>query len=134
MPVARSCVLVTASGMLTQTNSIMRYLASLRPDVALLGASDFDEAKVDQWAEFCWFELETLVGALTMPPQDGEPPFDPAQVKAVAAEDTAKSLAALNAHLGATTFLAGQRPTLADVCVVCTLQVWYGLFTRQMCV
>ena len=90
MPEARSCVLVTASGMLTQTNTILRYLATLRPDVGLLGATEFDEAKVDQWAEFCWFELECLVGALTMPQQKGEPPFDPAQVKAVAAEDTAK--------------------------------------------
>ena len=38
-------------------------------------------AKVDQWVDFVWHEIEVVVGAVLVPARDGEPPFNAKQVR-----------------------------------------------------
>ena len=68
-PSARSLVLLTPQGPLTQSNSVLRYIAGLAPAAQLYGATEFDEALVDQWIGFAALRLEVLVVALV--PEDG---------------------------------------------------------------
>lgn len=50
---AKSVVLETTGGAITQHVAVLRYLS----DAKLLGTSDLDRAMVDQWLEFSWEEL-----------------------------------------------------------------------------
>lgn len=109
---ARGCVLQTKEGYLTQTKAIARYLAGLRPDLGLAGASEADEPFVDQWMEFCWYELEVLLGALLLP---STAEFDPKAVAQAVSTDIIKALQVLDAHLADKTFVAGSRLSIADV-------------------
>jgi hypothetical protein len=63
-------------GVVAGPNAVAKYLAGLREDLALLGCTDFEEATVEQWVEFCWHELEVVCGACTLPARAGEPAFD----------------------------------------------------------
>lgn len=54
---AKSMVLETPAGCVAQHVAIMRYLS----DDKLLGSGDIDRAMVDQWLEFSWEELGTLI-------------------------------------------------------------------------
>lgn len=121
LPNARSCVLVTKDGSLTQTSTILRYLAELRPDLTLSGATGFEQAMVNQWLEFCWFELEVLVGALTIRPDESEGTFDPASIRQILSRDAARALECLNKHLASHTFMVGNGITLAEAALVPTL-------------
>jgi len=54
---AKTSLLQTVGGNLTQHIAILRYLAGLNPSLNLLGTGDIDRAQVDQWLEFSWQEL-----------------------------------------------------------------------------
>lgn len=52
-PAAKSMLLETPMGYVSQHIAILRYVA----DAQLLGVTDLDRAMVDQWLEFSWQEL-----------------------------------------------------------------------------
>ena len=54
---AKSILLKTSSGVITQHVSMLRYIAEMTPAVQLTGVTDYDSAQVDQWLEFSWCEL-----------------------------------------------------------------------------
>lgn len=54
-PSAKSMLLETPMGCVSQHIAILRYVA----DAQLLGITDLDRAMVDQWLEFSWQELGT---------------------------------------------------------------------------
>ena len=56
-PKAKSVLLLTASGALTQYNTILRYLGNVSKLSPLNGSSLFETAEVNQWLEFSWAEL-----------------------------------------------------------------------------
>ena len=56
-PKARSIVLLTSEGPISQHTAILRYLAELSPLAELSGTSNFNAALVDQWLEFSWQEI-----------------------------------------------------------------------------
>jgi glutathione S-transferase len=54
---AKSILLKTSSGLITQHVPILRYIAEIAPNARLMGANTFDSALVNQWLEFSWCEL-----------------------------------------------------------------------------
>ena len=54
---AKSMLLKTSSGVISQHVSMLRYIAEMTPAVQLMGATDYDASQVDQWLEFSWCEL-----------------------------------------------------------------------------
>jgi hypothetical protein len=58
---AKSILLKTSSGVITQHVPILRYIAEIAPNARLMGANTFDSALVNQWLEFSWCELGTQV-------------------------------------------------------------------------
>ena len=121
-PSARSLVLLTPQGPLTQSNSVLRYIASLAPAAQLYGATEFDEALVDQWIEFAALELEVLVVALV--PEDGS---GASPLSEGLRDSVDRALGVLNAALARRTFVVGERLTIADVALATTCRV---LFTK----
>lgn len=108
---ARTCVLHTGEGPITQSYAVLRYLAALAPQTELYGATSYDQGAVDSWLEFCVLEIEVAVIA-----------SDKKGMKAAATADVEKACAALHTHLARRTFLAGERTTVADVAIYCALK------------
>ena len=52
---AKSYVLKTSQGNITQHIAIIRYIAELSP--SLNGSAEIEKAQVDQWLEFSWQDL-----------------------------------------------------------------------------
>jgi len=117
-------VLDTENGSIYESNAIARYVARLRPDAGLLGASFYENALVDQWIDFSTNELEpargvwayTIMGAL---PSQNPKPLQEAK------KDVEKALSILDAHFLHNTFLVGNQVTLADIAVFCALMEGY---------
>lgn len=92
---------------------MLRYIASLAPQSELYGSTLYDEAVVDQWLEMCVLEVEVAVMAAI---EHGQ------VVEAAARADVEKTCKALDKYLATRTYLAGERPTAADVAIVCVLK------------
>lgn len=125
---AKSVLLVTASGALTQYNTILRYLGNVSKFAPLNGSSLFETAEVNQWLEFSWAELETPLQTLlalksTNPdsPAFGIDVAIKGKIVDKATKDAENALLVLESHLSSRTFIVGERITLADVTV-------YGAF------
>jgi elongation factor 1-gamma len=118
-PTGKVPVLETASGSISESNAIARFVAKLRPDAELLGVSFFESAQVDSWIDFSSNNLE-LPASLWFYPVAGTTPYNPA-ISAKAKIDLAAGLAILEAHLADKTYLVGEKITLADIAVVSTL-------------
>jgi len=112
---ARSLVLETPHGTLTQSNSVLRYIANLAPASELYGATGYEEALVDQWIEFAALELEVLVVALFS--DDGA---CTSKLPVGMSEDMKRALGALDSVLARRTFLVGERLTIADIALITT--------------
>ena len=112
---ARSLVLETPHGTLTQSNSVLRYIANLAPASELYGATGYEEALVDQWIEFAALELEVLVVALIS--GDGA---CTSKLPVGMSEDMKRALGALDSVLARRTFLVGERLTIADIALITT--------------
>lgn len=123
-PHARSLVLQLktpgSESLVVGPNAVARYLAGLHED-SMLGSTDFQEANVDQWLEFCWHELEVVCGACLFPPRAGEPAFDKDMVAAMASKDAIAALTVMNSTLLNFTYLVGDTLTLADASAVASL-------------
>jgi elongation factor 1-gamma len=118
-PLARVPVLDTPQGSIFESGAIARYVARLRADTGLLGASFFDSAQVDAWLGFCSTDIE-LPATLWYYPFLGVAPFN-AALCAKAKADLAKALAVLEAHLLDKTYMVGHAVTLADITLVSAL-------------
>jgi len=56
-PDAKSLVLETPKGSITQHVAILRYLSELAPAAGLTGKSAFDSSQCDQWLDFSWNQI-----------------------------------------------------------------------------
>ena len=57
-PLGRIPVLDTPFGSITESNAIARYVARLRQDTGLYGATFFESAQVDSWIDFTSHDIE----------------------------------------------------------------------------
>ena len=111
--------LKTPEGAIFESTAIARYVARMRNDTGLMGATFFQQGQVDQWIDWATTEvisvlnpwLYTIMGFLPPNPKTIE------QAK----EATKKPLSILNNYLAEHTFLVGERITLADIVMVCQL-------------
>lgn len=119
-PLGKIPVLETESGAsIFESNAIARYLARLRPDKGLLGASFVESGLVDSWIDFSAHDLE-LPASLWYYPVLGLTATTPA-ISAKAKADFGSALRVLNTHLADKTYLVGEKITLADITVVSAL-------------
>lgn len=112
-------VLETAKGLLGESNAIARYIAGIRTDTGLMGATAFDGALVNQWIDFTAHEIE-LPATVWVYPVMGVMPSNPAAT-AKAKSDLAKALDVVEKHLDTNSYLVGHTITLADITLVSAL-------------
>ncbi|KAG8293961.1 translation elongation factor activity protein [Homalodisca vitripennis] len=100
---------------ITESNAIAYFVANAQ----LRGADELEKAQILQWLSFA--DSEILPASCTWVfPTLGIMQFNK-QATERAKEDVKASLQVLNTHLLTKTYLVGERITLADVCVCCTL-------------
>lgn len=108
-------MLETPNGCIFESGAIARYVARLRSDSNLLGATNFQQAQVDQWIDFCNNEVEPARGIWIYPIQ-GYIAYNE-KAYAEAKKEMTNALTVLNNHLLANTFLVGNAVTLADITI-----------------
>lgn len=124
-PAGKVPVLETPQGTLFESNAIARYVARLRRDTELYGATFFESGLVDAWVDFAANELE-LPATLWVYPVFGYLPHN-AGVTEKAKADLAKALGTLDAHLADKTYLVGEKITLADLACASALVYPYKI-------
>jgi len=105
---------------LFESQAIARYVASLAPNVPLLGSSPEEAALIEQWTSFSESEvgaLTTLIFQLTR----GILPYSK-PIHTVFTERQVRSLETLEKHLATRTYLVGERITLADITLASVIQ------------
>ena len=112
-PLGKVPALETAEGSISEPAAIARYVARMRADTKMYGASFFEAGLVDQWVEFAKSELDLPVGMWTFP-VIGFVASNTATTER-ARQDLGRALGALQSHLASTTYLVGQTITLADI-------------------
>ena len=115
----------TADGPLFESNAIAYYVA-VKAGV-LLGANAYEQAQVIQWLSVADNEVLPPISAWYYPLM-GYAPMNEQAIKK-AKEDCKKVLAVLDKALASKTFLVGERVSLADIVLSCTL---LNLFTKLM--
>jgi len=129
-PIGKVPVLETDHGVIFESNAIARYVARLRNDIGLYGATFQQSGQVDSWVDFCTHELEVPLCTWVYPVQKiiDEIPEATARAK----EDVKSVLKVLNDHLLLNTFIVGEQITLADICLVSALtDAWKLVFTAD---
>jgi elongation factor 1-gamma len=118
-PMGKVPAMQTPQGGLCESNAIARYVARMRADTGLMGATFFESAEVDQWIDFCSHNIE-LPACIWFYPTLG---YMEANTNAIekAKGDLAAALTVLDAHLASRTFLVGEAMTLADITIASTL-------------
>ena len=117
MPSARTCVLMTGDGPLTQSGAALRYIGSVKAGTGLYGDTPYDESLIDSWLEVSVYEIEVAVVLM----QDNK-----SALKAVRG-DVERALTALNEWLSSRTFLVTETPTIADIAMVCVIQAAFDV-------
>ena len=139
-PQAKSIVLKTSSGYLTQQNAILRYLAENSASSGLTGATAFESAQVDQWLDFFWNELDFRAQAL-MGLSSGADTFGTMtqthkqSVESRVKADLPQALERLELFLEDKTFMVGESTTLADVslCLIVSTLTKLRVFDQDEC-
>lgn len=121
-PFDRIPVLQTEDGYLARSNAILRYIAGLREDAGLYGYSLYEETLIDQLLEWSFSNIQPL--AIVLSNQVESLGYSQEQLNT--ARDAARSklpslLAEIDHHLTTRTYLASERLSLADICIVSTL-------------
>lgn len=119
-PLGKVPVLERADGtLLLEGNAIARYYARVRSDKQLLCVSFLEQAKVDQWVDWCQNELE-VAATMWLFPIWGLLPYNPKATNK-AQQDMKAILKVLNAELADKSYLVGESITLADICLTAAL-------------
>lgn len=121
-PLGKVPVLETEEGTIFESNAIARYVARLG-NAHLYGANDFEAGLVDQWLDFAVGEID-LPASVWLYPILGLIENNP-QATNAAKGDIRKVLDVLNKHLADRTFFVGERISLADIVLVCSLVFLY---------
>eukprot|EP00921_Rhytidocystis_pertsovi_P013848 GHVQ01022498.1.p1 GENE.GHVQ01022498.1~~GHVQ01022498.1.p1 ORF type:complete len:453 (+),score=79.25 GHVQ01022498.1:47-1405(+) len=109
-PLGRLPTLLTPDGPIYGSESIGRYICRMRPDRFVYGATFYESAQVDQWVSFCNCELEVPLKCMT----EGK-------VAAHSTKHVRSCLSVIDKHLLTRTFLAAERPSMADVWIALSL-------------
>jgi elongation factor 1-gamma len=115
-------VLETSEGAIYETAAIVRYLGRLSKG-NLYGKTVFENGLVDQWIDWCQWNID-LPAMAWLYPIKGFVPDNLNRTKK-AKTDVRKALLLLNEHLTERNYLVGEEITIADIFVVCSLYPLY---------
>eukprot|EP01036_Dinobryon_divergens_P034968 gene34968-45253_t len=115
----------------SQQNSILRYIFSLSPQVTG-PESSLDRAQIDQWLEVSWNDIEVPLQTLLSLPTQALSEEEKSSVRQKCQQDIESHLQSLDNHLGARTFLVGERASLADVALFATFQAVKSLSSKSL--
>jgi len=123
-PTKKGPVLDTGSGLIFQSNAIMRYIARLTPATQAYGATVVASGQVDQWIDFCLNELEPARGVWLFPVLK----MMDLNMRSYnsAKRDVTNVLKILNKHLNSNTYMVGHTPTIADAAIFSALLDMYS--------
>jgi len=129
-PLGKVPALETSHGPLYESGAIMKYIARLRADTHLFGQTFYENALVEQWIDWCAFEVEPARGAWLLPVWGI---FDFNQrVYEEAKKDIGNYLQVLDNYLLHHTFLVGNQITLADIVIATTfVDLWRTVLTNE---
>ena len=122
-PLGKVPVLETPEGCIFESHAILRYVVRINKDKGLYGSSDFEASQVDQWLDFCNFELDPEMLSIVLPIW-GWAPYDKEREKQSRTQLN-NLVKILDSHLKMNNFLVGNSVTAADIAVAVTL---LGLF------
>ena len=131
-PMMRVPSLQTPEGYIFESNAIARHIARQdKTNQGLLGKTVSESSQVDMWVDFTSGELDTHIGTLAMPVFYGAPSNPEKETAAREALMTATK--ALDTWLEVRTFFVGERLTLADIVVACSIHALFkGLGEKKM--
>jgi elongation factor 1-gamma len=118
-PLGKVPAMETPEGPLTESEAIAYYVASSVKDSPLLGKTHYERALIQKYVLFGALEMQANIGAWLYPLM-GYYPYNKDNEKN-AQEKLLRALKALDTELLSKTFLVGERVTLADISVACTL-------------
>lgn len=114
-----------------ESNAILYYIAGLSPAAGALGRSYIEQARVMQWLSICESDLMTVA----MPLLGYK--MNPTKFKFNANEEKEAStklhriLNFMNSHLESHTYLASERVTAADMCMIPNLKKYLTLVVSE---
>jgi len=118
-PMGKVPLLVTPDGPLFESNAIARHVARLKDQ--LLGSTPYEKAQVEQWCDFGATEVDANLARWVYPKWGFVPTTDKIEEFCIASFK--RCLGALNTFLSSHTYLVGNSVTVADIIVVCNLQL-----------
>ncbi|XP_041008259.1 elongation factor 1-gamma-like isoform X2 [Juglans microcarpa x Juglans regia] len=123
-PIGKVPVLETPGGPVFESNAIARYVARLKADNPLFGASLIEYAHIEQWIDFASLEIDANILHWFIPRIGFAVYLPPAEEAAISA--LKRALDALNTHLASNTYLVGHSVTLADIVMICNLVLGFN--------
>lgn len=112
-PKGEAPVLVTSEGAIYESTAILRYLATLRPELGLAGKTPFEAAQIDLWSQNsgipAWRIAELYIEIVGKVAPSGKN-------SAEGIENIHKSLQLIESHLSVRTYIVGHSLTYADLC------------------
>jgi len=124
-PLGKVPTLETPEGGIFESNAIARYVGGLRADTQLLGGSYFESGQVSMWMDFVTTHLDLPVSNWVYQIL-GWMQFNP-QITKKAQADVLAALKVVDGHLLSNSFLVGSCITLADITMVCSLDLAYRM-------
>jgi elongation factor 1-gamma len=122
-PLGKVPVLETSEGHIFESHAILRHIARLHKEKGLYGSSDHESSLVDQWLDFCNFELDPEMLSIMLP-IFGWAPHDKEREKE-SRNKINNLVKILDNHLKMNNYLVGNQLTIADIAIAITL---LGLF------
>lgn len=120
-PIGKVPVLETPEGPIFESNAIARYVSRLKGDNSLVGSSLIEYAQIEQWIDFASLEVDINMLRWFAPRMGYAPFLAPAEEAAIAA--LKRALDVLNTHFASNTYLVGHSVTLADIVLVCNMNL-----------
>ncbi len=124
-PLGKVPTLETPEGGIFESNAIAKYIGGLRADTQLMGASYFEQGQVNQWMDFCTTHLDLPLSNWTYQIL-GWMQFNKG-ITVKAQQDVLAALKVVDSHLLKNSFLVGSCITLADITLVCSLDLGFRM-------
>jgi elongation factor 1-gamma len=124
-PLGKVPTLETPEGGIFESNAIAKYVGGLRADSQLMGASYFEAGQVNQWMDFCTTHLDLPVSNWVYQIL-GWMQFNKG-ITIKAQQDVLAALKIVDSHLEKNAFLVGSCVTLADITLVCSLDLAFRM-------
>ncbi|CAD8065845.1 unnamed protein product [Paramecium primaurelia] len=128
-PFAKVPVIQTTDGFLYESNAICRYLARSKLESGLYGANPFQQSQVDQWIDWTVNELDPNF-MTTFPQLWGHFPVNEDSFKSAKSIINDK-LKQLEGHFKNSSYLVGDRLTIADVILIVRIAPFFILLIDE---